>query len=173
MKAAVRSIAYQIAIQVGFDFQAAATFSLSRHSLQLDFCHYHCHLTMLKRRAARGAHSCVSEKLLLRNSIEQGPSDSPPHTSTFVTIPRAPAVANWQIGTLAPWQLSHTPYPLLFLRERKGVHCFYGQSDTNRLSSFVFRLSLVSQSFSTRGARTLFGARSRVHATLHATSRVF
>ena len=97
--------------------------------------------------------------LLLRISLNPGRSDSPPHT--FVTSPRTPAVANWQLGDLAI-----SPPLSLSLRESKRVLCFHGQSEPNHFS-------LASQSISTRGAYTLFGARSWVHATLHATSRVF
>ena len=137
----------------------AARFSLSCHSFQLDFCHCHCHLTCWSAEScARGSLMRLGI-LLLRTSIQPEPSDLPPHT--YVTSPRAPAVANWHLGDLA------TSHPLSSsLRERKRVLCFHGQSEPNHFS-------LASQRFSTRGACTLFGARSWVHATIHATSRVF
>ena len=88
----------------------AATFSLSCHSFQLDLCH--CHISHAEApTCARGSLMRLGISLL-RKYIKPEPSDSPPHT--FVTSPRAPAVANWHLGDLA---ISH---PLSFsLRERK------------------------------------------------------
>ena len=88
----------------------AATFSLFCHSFQLDLCH--CHISHAEApTCARGSLMRLGISLL-RQSIEPEPSDSPPHT--FVTSPRAPAVANWHLGDLA---ISH---PLSFcLRERQ------------------------------------------------------
>ena len=99
---------------------------------------------MLKRPAARGAHSCVSE-----HCYSETPSNKNQAIHPHITFGTSPSRA--PCGKLVTWQLrttSHFPS-----REGKGP-LLHGQADTNCLS-------LVSQSFPTRGGRRMFGATSR------------
>lgn len=98
MKASERSIAYQSGFQVEFDFQAPSAYrylATSARLLPLPLPH----LSMLKRPAASCARGSLMRlgTLLVRNSIEQEPSDSPPR----YTCDKPLARPLWQIGNLA------------------------------------------------------------------------
>lgn len=88
-------ICYQIAFQVGCDFQAAATTSLSRQ-FSSTFAIATCSSAELRE----GGSLMRLGILLLRNSIEAEPSDLPPHRSIDKS-------SRARCGKLAPWRLSH------------------------------------------------------------------
>lgn len=102
------------------------------------------HFTMFEAPSCARGSLMLPGTLLLRNSIEQEPSDLPPHY-----ICDKPSRA--RCGKFLTWQLSTTSQ--FSSREEKGL-LRRGQADTNGLS-------LVSQSFLTRGGRRMSGARSR------------
>ena len=72
--------------------------------------------------------------LLFRNSIEQEPSDLPPH----LHLRQALARPLWQIANLA-----NLAQPLIFLHERKGVICFTAKPTPMVRRSFRKAFSLV------------------------------
>ena len=159
MKASERSIAYQSAFHVVlvFDFQAPTAYhyrATSARLLPLPLPH----LSMLKRpAAARGSLSCMHPgTLLLRNSIEQEPSDSPPHY--FWDKPLARPL--WQIGNLAA---SHN----LSFSFTRGTGSFASRPSRHQLS--VARFAKLFYSWR---PQNVWGEKP-VHATRHATSRAF
>lgn len=110
----VRSIAYQIASQVGFDFQAAATFSLSRHSFQLDFCKL-----PLPSHAVE-VPSCARGSFM-RLGINVAPKLHRTRTKRFTPTYLRDKHSRARCGKLAPWRQS---YPVIFLSREKGSSAF-------------------------------------------------
>ena len=127
--------------------------------LQLDFCHCHCPISRcLKRPGARGALTHASRNIVAPklHRIEQEPSDSPPHY--FWDKPLARPL--WQIGNLAA---SHN----LSFSFTRGKGSFASRPSRHQLS--VARFAKLSYSWR---PQNVWGEKP-VHATLHATSRVF